>query len=86
MEFIKENSVLLLLTEFMLTLLIILAMALKSEQHTQQINATLLSQGVGANSIRCVSGDAISCALATQESMASPIIPVEAETQVPKQE
>lgn len=75
METLSKQWLAILITELIVVLVLLVGMAIKSEQHTQQINATLLAQGVGANSIRCVSGDAVSCALATQESMASPVTP-----------
>ena len=86
METLSKQWLAILITELLLVLVLLVGMTIKSEQHTQQTNAKLLSQGVGANSIRCVSGDATSCALATQESMASPVTPAQPEDQVPKQE
>jgi hypothetical protein len=66
-----------------LLVVLILALAgLRADVETARIGATLLSQGVGANSIRCVlNEDAASCALATHESLASPIEPTPTTTQ-----
>ena len=71
----------------LLVMLILVLAILKSELETTRIEATLLSQGVGANSIRCaLNKDDASCALATHETMASPVTPDQPEDQVPKQE
>ena len=58
----------------LLVMLILVLAVLKSELDTTRIEATLLSKGVGANSIRCaLDKDDASCALATHETMTSPV-------------
>lgn len=76
----SDNTKLLLMvaiiSELLLVLVILCMIATKSGTDSLKIEATLLSQGVGANSIRCaLNKDAASCALATHETMASPVTP-----------
>jgi len=67
----------------LLVMLILVLAVLKSNLETTRIEATLLSQGVGANSIRCaLNKDAASCALATQETLASPVTSTDSQPEV----
>lgn len=61
-----------ILAALVISLIVLTLAILKVEFETTKLEATLLAQGVGANSIRCaLNKDATSCALATHESLPS---------------